>query len=70
VTREEEAVAIAQFLGGRGATRCPTVFVTPTAANLSPAEQAERLEQLQLKPGLTRRQILAAWSASMRPRSL
>src|SRR5215472_12963205 len=44
--RDAELAAIEQFLSLRGATRCPTVFSAPTAANLSSAEEARRLERV------------------------
>jgi hypothetical protein len=49
VTRDAELDAIARFLRSRGATRCPTAFVAPTATDLSRAEEGRRLRQLPLK---------------------
>jgi hypothetical protein len=58
VTRDEEAAAIAQFLEGRGATKCRTAYVGPTSTSLSAAEEARRLERVEVKTA-SRREILA-----------
>jgi hypothetical protein len=59
MTRDEENAEIAQFLASRGATRCPAAYVAPTAAGLSCAEEARRLESLKVKKA-SRQDIQAA----------
>jgi hypothetical protein len=37
----DEQTAIVEFLRMRGATRCPTAFVSPSTATLRPGEMVE-----------------------------
>jgi hypothetical protein len=56
-------------LASKGATRCPDAYALPTSTDLSRAEETRRLDQLELKPGLSRRQIYEMWLARVRSRS-
>jgi hypothetical protein len=68
VSRDEEAAAIGSFLASHGATHCPAAYALPTSTTLSRAEETQRLMSLQLKPGLSRREIWEIWRARLRPR--
>jgi hypothetical protein len=58
VTRDTELDEIARFLASGGARRCPPAFAAPLAATgLSRAEEARRLERLQLKGPPTKAEV-------------
>jgi hypothetical protein len=69
VSRETELAQIRQFLETKGATRCPTVYVAPTIANLSPAEEARRIAEVKVRQ-VSKREILVVarrFNMNLRP---
>ena len=57
--RASDDEAIAAYLRERGATRCPTAFVLPTRAAISPADRDElrRRQQEQAEAALLQRTL-------------